>query len=50
MRQPVRTGDTNIVLSDANTVVFSRLPRELNIVSLAPRGGFFPAEVNGAIR
>lgn len=52
--EPIRPGDANIVLSDANAVAFSRLPREvLNIVYLAPgapRGGFFPAGVNGVIR
>ncbi|ADV67816.1 ferritin-like domain-containing protein [Deinococcus maricopensis] len=54
LTEPFRPGDANIVLSDANAVAFSRLPREvLNIVYLQPgakSGGFFPNGVNGLIK
>ncbi|CAM3527234.1 Ferritin-like domain-containing protein [Deinococcus saxicola] len=52
--EAVRPGESNIVPTDANGVVFSRLPREvLNIVyqkADAPAGGFYPNGVNGTLK
>ena len=49
-----RAGESNIVPTDENGVVFSRIPREvLNIVyqkAGADAGGFFPSGVNGRLR
>ena len=47
-------GTVNIVPTDLNSVAFSRTPRQvLDVVYLAsnaPRGGFFPLGMNGAIK